>query len=249
LIDDALQTADPEGRVLLLLARAHLDAYEGVDTGLAAATYTLVSELAERLADPGERAVALRLAAFSLGQRGDHPAAVAMAAEHARAAGEFREAALADIMRARNLRHAAGVRFDAALAGQDLLAVFVAGITGSAATMKDADMIEAIADAIGLRLPARFDNETARLRAAAAYLRGGTRSGRAGTGGSRCGGDDPAYPSAGSVSHRSAISTMLATRSRSRPGERPSGLHPSEVYPGPRPMGCSYVSAPTQADH
>ena len=37
LIENALKAADPEGRVLLLLARSVVDAYEGVDTGLAAA--------------------------------------------------------------------------------------------------------------------------------------------------------------------------------------------------------------------
>ena len=138
LVEDALKTADPEGRVLLLLARLQLDTYEGVDTGLAAAedaaaivaahgftklepmvgmcrawslatarryqdAYEFSSGLAERLDDPGDRARALRLAAFSLGQLGDYTAAVAMAeraAEQARVAGNAREEAVA-------LRHAA----------------------------------------------------------------------------------------------------------------------------------------------
>lgn len=352
LIEDALKTADAEGRVLLLLARSALDAYEGVDTGLAAAvdaaklvaehrltklepivnlcrawslatagrhqeTYAFASGLAERLDDPSDRAMALRLAAFSLGQRGEYTAAVAMAeraaalareggdmreeaialrhaafslgqlgddkaalamaeraaamareggdtreeavalrhaalslgqlgndaaavvmaeraAEQARAAGEFREAAFAEIMRAGGLRQLG--RFDEAFAalaeaarlaasfgedrqlcefialraskfgqgigdalakgaltidslhdllrsarerlnvtscGQDLLAVFVAGVAESTATMEDADKVETIAQAIALRFHPRFDGEMANVRAVAAYLRGG----------------------------------------------------------------------------
>ena len=141
LIDDALKTADPKGRVLLLLARSQLDVYEGVDTGLAAVAdadaliaehglsklkpmvdlsrawslvtagrhqdaYALASELAERLEEPGDRATALRLAAFSLGQQGEYTAAAEMAAraaEQARTGGNVREEAVALRVAAFNL--------------------------------------------------------------------------------------------------------------------------------------------------
>jgi tetratricopeptide (TPR) repeat protein len=352
LIEDALKTADPEGRVLLLLARSALDAYEGVDTGLSAAedaaklvaehgltklepivdlcrarslatagrhqeAYAFASELSKRLDDPSYRAMALRLAAFSLGQLGDYVAAVAIAeraagqareagdvreeavalrhtafnlgqlgdnkaalamaeraatlareggdtweeavalrhaavslgqlgddagavamaaraAERARAAGAFREATFADIMRAGALRQlgrfdeafaalaeaarlaasfgddrqlcefiafraskfgqgigdalardvltidslhgllgSARQRFDVTSCGQDLLAIFVAGVAESTATMEDADKIETVAQAIALHFRERFNEEVAAVRAVAAYFRAG----------------------------------------------------------------------------
>jgi hypothetical protein len=351
LLEEASKGKEPEDRVLSLLARSQLDAYEGVDTGLAAVeeasslvtahgltklepmvelcrawslaisgqhqeTYRFASALAERLDDPIGRAMALRLAAFSLGQLGEYTAAVTMAkraAEQARTAGDAREEAVAlrqaafslgqlgnakealvmaeaaaaraqeagDLWEAAvSLRHAALSlaelgdddaaavmaeraagqaraagdareaafakimhasallqlrRFDEAFValaaaaelaasvddepqlgnfietrankfgqgigdavtnsalpidsfhsllgsvasrfevrpGHGLLAAFVTGVIGSAAAMQDVDKIETIAEAITVRFPTRFDNETANLHATAAYLRTG----------------------------------------------------------------------------